>query len=103
MAGEVDTFPLRLRAAMTHRGMSIRRLAQLTSIGEPEVARYRKIRGGTVPRAGNLVKIADALECSLDYLMGRTDVIDFQPIRLRKVEAALEDLVRGLSGDPPRR
>lgn len=29
--------------------------------------------GGYLPRAENLVKIADYLDCSVDYLLGRTD------------------------------
>lgn len=28
------------------------------------------------PQANNLTKIADFLECSTDYLMGRTDIIE---------------------------
>lgn len=29
--------------------------------------------GGYLPRAENLAKIADYLDCSVDYLLGRTD------------------------------
>ena len=28
---------------------------------------------GSMPQAGNLAKIADYLDCSVDYLLGRTD------------------------------
>ncbi|MCI8673100.1 MAG: helix-turn-helix transcriptional regulator [Lachnospiraceae bacterium] len=32
-----------------------------------------KWKSGSVPNGEMLVKIADHLECSIDYLMGRTD------------------------------
>ena len=31
------------------------------------------IEGKSIPGAINLIKIADALDCSIDYLVGRTD------------------------------
>ena len=30
----------------------------------------------SMPKANNLAKIADYLNCSVDYLLGRTDVIE---------------------------
>ncbi len=34
---------------------------------------------GYLPRAETLIKIADYLECSVDYLLGRTDVQVIEP------------------------
>lgn len=31
----------------------------------------------SMPKADNLAKIADYLDCSIDYLMGRTDIMEF--------------------------
>lgn len=31
------------------------------------------LSGGSMPKSENLGKIADALQCSVDYLLGRTD------------------------------
>ena len=31
------------------------------------------LSGGSTPKSENLAKIADYLNCSMDYLMGRTD------------------------------
>lgn len=31
------------------------------------------LSGGSTPKSENLGKIADALQCSVDYLLGRTD------------------------------
>lgn len=35
-----------------------------------------KWRNGTIPTGDILIKLADALDCSVDYLLGRTDVIE---------------------------
>lgn len=32
--------------------------------------------GGSMPKSENLAKIADYLDCSVDYLLGRTDIPD---------------------------
>ncbi len=39
----------------------------------------------SMPKADNLAKIADYLDCSIDYLMGRTDIMEFsrKPINKR--------------------
>lgn len=31
---------------------------------------------GTLPNGENLIKIADYLDCSVDYLLGRTDIVE---------------------------
>ena len=31
------------------------------------------LSGGSTPKSENLAKIADYLDCSVDYLLGRTD------------------------------
>lgn len=36
-------------------------------------ALFTMASGGSMPKADNLAKIAEYLDCSLDYLMGRTD------------------------------
>ena len=34
------------------------------------------LSGGSTPKSENLAKIADYLDCSVDYLLGRTDVVE---------------------------
>ncbi len=34
------------------------------------------LSGGSMPKSENLAKIADYLDCSVDYLLGRTDVVE---------------------------
>lgn len=36
--------------------------------------------GGYLPRAETLIKIADYLNCSVDYLLGRTDIPDINTV-----------------------
>lgn len=37
---------------------------------------YSMTNGGSFPKSDNLIKIADYLDCSIDYLLDRSDVID---------------------------
>lgn len=48
------------------------RVAKETGISQGLMAEYA--RGNKIPTAQNLVKIADYLDVSVDYLLGRTDV-----------------------------
>ncbi len=44
---------------------------------------------GSVPKADSLAKIADYLNCSTDYLLGRTDVPDNPNLKTRDKEECL--------------
>ncbi len=46
-------------------------IAKETGISTGLLSAYK--RGEKVPSVENLVKIADYLDCSVDYLLGRTD------------------------------
>lgn len=57
---------------------------------------------GVIPTGENLLKIADALSCSVDYLLGRTDVVEVggagsRPAALPEDEAVLLDRYRSCS------
>ncbi|MBR1529514.1 MAG: helix-turn-helix transcriptional regulator [Oscillospiraceae bacterium] len=47
--------------------------AMLSELGLNKNAVFTMKNGGYLPRVENLSKIADYLECSVDYLLGRTD------------------------------
>ena len=47
------------------------RIAKETGISQGLMGEYK--RGLKVPTVDNLVKIANYLDCSIDYLLGRTD------------------------------
>ncbi len=61
----------RLRTLREQRGWSQRELARLCKFGETQVRKYEA--GLVDPSATNLGVIAEVLETSADYLLGRTD------------------------------
>jgi transcriptional regulator with XRE-family HTH domain len=93
-----EPFALRLRSAMLERRMSIRALAQVTGLGETLIARYRDMRPGAVrPTANSLRLLADGLNCSADYLLGRTDKLDFTPAHDPEMQARREALYQDIT------
>ena len=64
--------PDRLQTLRMQRGLSQRELARLAGIGETQIHKYEK--GESDPSAKNLALIADQLNVSSDYLLGRTDM-----------------------------
>ena len=55
------------------------------------------MRNGSMPKADNLGKIADYLNCSVDYLLGRTPEAGFQPSQFSEDEMELISLYRQLN------
>lgn len=51
------------------RGLTQKKLAKLTNITEASLSRYEN--GLREPKIHVLVRLADALECSLDYIVGK--------------------------------
>jgi transcriptional regulator with XRE-family HTH domain len=66
----LPVFARRLREARELRGLSQEDLASLAVLQQPAVSFYE--RGARRPSHGNLRKLADALEVTTDYLIGRT-------------------------------
>ncbi len=62
-------FAERIPAICAHFKISRYRLQQMTKI--PESTLYAWAHGKTVPSVENLVKMAQALDCSLDFIIGR--------------------------------
>ena len=61
----------RLRELRKERKLSQDKLGELAGISREQVNRYEN--GKAVPDFATIIKIADALETSIDYLVGRTD------------------------------
>lgn len=53
------------------KGISIGKLLSDCGLSKNTLASMQS--GGYLPRAETIVRIADCLDCSIDYLMGRTD------------------------------
>ena len=56
------------------KGISINKL--LINCGLNKNAIYTMQSSGYFPRVEAIIKIADYLDCSVDYLLGRTDVVE---------------------------
>lgn len=55
------------------------------------------LSGGSIPKSENLAKIADYLDCSVDYLLGRDETISDNYIVSDKYEKMVIDQFRTLS------
>lgn len=62
----------RIFQIMESQGISAYRLSKATGITESTFVQWRRCPSSNI-RSSNLVKIADYLGCSVDYLLGRTE------------------------------
>lgn len=66
-----ETFGNRLNTIMVHRNISNQRLASMLTLSATTISGYRT--GRRAPSAEELIRLADALHVSVDYLIGRSD------------------------------
>lgn len=62
----------RIRALAKAKKVSMKQILADAGLGYNTMTTYRT----SMPKADNLAKIADQLDCSVDYLLGRTDYPD---------------------------
>lgn len=80
-------FADRIITARKKRQLSQKELAQL--IGKPSSAISHYENNRRRPNFANLISLADALDCNIDYLLGRTEIMrSVGPTTRRIVEAA---------------
>jgi len=60
----------RVRIVARERGQTLASVFSQAKLDKSTLTDYSR---GSMPKADNLAKIADALDCSVDYLLGRTD------------------------------
>lgn len=60
----------RIKLFAKSKGISMKQLLIDVNLGKNTMTNFKT----SMPKADNLAKIADYLDCSIDYLMGRTDV-----------------------------
>lgn len=70
----LDLFPERMRAAREHRGLSQGKLAERTRLQASAISHFET--GTRKPSFDNLKRLADALNVTTDYLLGRTTEMD---------------------------
>lgn len=59
----------RIRSMAKKRGLTVKKLLEDVGLGFNTMSNMKT----SMPKADNLAKIADYLDCSVDYLLGRTE------------------------------
>ena len=59
----------RIKLIAKSKGLTVSTVLKEVNLGRNTMANFK----ASMPKADNLAKIADYLDCSIDYLMGRTD------------------------------
>lgn len=75
---DVLTTSARIKARCKAQKISVKNLLEQTQINRNFI--YDLEKGGQIPSAEKLERIADYLDCSVDYLLGRTDNPGGQPL-----------------------
>lgn len=118
---DLNIFAGRIREARASRGLTLQALADKLGTSTSTIANYERGKNG--PKPHNLLKIAEALNTSRDYLVGRsdsdksTDQVDedmqFHPKLEEKLQQLMEsggfesrkeclaDLIRNASSSTP--
>lgn len=61
---------IRIKSMAKAKGVSVKKLLEDVGLGYNTMSNLKT----SMPKADNLARIADYLDCSMDYLLGRTDV-----------------------------
>ena len=59
----------RIKTIAKFKGISVKKILEDADLGFNTMSNMKT----SMPKADNLAKIADCLDCSVDYLLGRTD------------------------------
>ena len=68
---ETSKISERIKARAKEVGTSLKSMLELAGVNWNFMS--STLKAGSMPKADNLAKIADQLDCSVDYLLGRTD------------------------------
>ncbi len=77
------------------KGITAYKVAKETGIPQGRMNEYKN--GKITPTTENLIKIADYLDCSIDFLLGRKEVDITKQIQLTEPEKKLLDVFRMLN------
>ena len=78
----MEIFKVRLKEALTNKGISVAKLSEISLISKPLISMY--LSGKTLPRENNLKKLADALEVDVMWLSGTDLFCDGKKRRFKK-------------------
>lgn len=76
----------RIRIQVKNKNLSLKKLLNECELGVNTIS---KIASGKDIYSKNLAKIADKLECSVDYLLGRTDIIELNIEKSPEIKAKI--------------
>ncbi len=93
----VELFGERLNEAMRTRKITARVLSSMTGISESNVSRYR--RGQYAPKRENIYKIAKALNVNPMWLLGFSDVSQFNGSEEEQMKIELANLVQQMDAE----
>lgn len=68
---DVLTTSIRIKSLCKSKGVTVKTLLESTDINRNFI--YDLEKSGRIPSADKFERIADYLDCSVDYLLGRTD------------------------------
>lgn len=68
---KLTNFPQKLREERKKRGYTQEEMAKLLAIGQSAYAKWEN--GRTEPTLDNIIKLANILDVTVDYLLGRSD------------------------------
>lgn len=68
---ESVTIAEKIKSTAKEKNIQIKDLLQAAKLSKNTLSSM--LSGGSTPKSENLAKIADYLDCSVDYLLGRTD------------------------------
>lgn len=69
----MNNFATQLKKAMMERDMSQTELSALTGIGKSSISQYAS--GKNLPKGKAIAKMAEALDCSVEFLLDETGVV----------------------------
>ncbi len=100
----MEKFCDRLRQLREEAGVSMNQLAAAVSVSDAAVCKWEN--GNAEPKVSYLIKLSEYFECSVDYLVGKTDDFDSPlqqgvtpPQKLTHKEKQLLDAYRKLNSD----
>lgn len=72
----------RIKSRAKEQEVSVKKLLEDVGLGFNTMSNMKS----SMPKADNLAKIADYLDCSVDYLLGRTDNPEINKSKIKKTE-----------------
>ncbi len=77
----LSKLPERLKELMDEAEINVPRLAQKINMDHSEISKF--LRGERVPSTATLVALADFFNCSTDYILGQSDILEERTFKQR--------------------